>query len=62
MLLKRLTQYLKDVDTAVRKLTGVHIERYEEEVLTPARINLRIRIRFVTGNLLAISDCCYQRS
>ncbi len=28
-----LSEYLESVDTAVRDLRGVHIERYEEEIL-----------------------------
>ncbi|MGB3613130.1 MAG: DUF6516 family protein [Elainellaceae cyanobacterium] len=35
---------------------AAYVERYVEEVLTPKRANLRIRIRFEQGHLLEISE------
>lgn len=56
MLHKLLQKYLSEVEASVRKLSHCHIERYQEEVLTYERINLRIRIRFASGALLEINE------
>jgi len=47
-----LSNYLNEVEAAFRKLSVGYIERYEEESLTPERINLRIRVRFPKGWML----------
>jgi len=46
MLHDLLLQYLGNVEVAIRKLEDAYVERYEEEILTSNRINLRIRVRF----------------
>ncbi len=51
-----LSDYLENIETAVRELRAVHIERYEEEILTPNRMNVRIRIRFFNGYLLELNE------
>jgi hypothetical protein len=51
-----LSEYLDSVEIRVRKLKEVYVERYEEEFIINARINLRIRIRFMTGHLLEINE------
>jgi len=56
MLLDILSKYLNEVEGAVRNLQGAYVERYEEEILTADRINLRIRIRFQTGHMLEINE------
>ena len=56
MLHERLADYLAEVEAAVRALADGHVERYEEEILTPERVNLRLRIRFASGYLLEISE------
>jgi len=56
MLLDYLSKYLDNVEGAVKKLEGAYVERYEEEILTANRINLRIRIRFQTGHMLEINE------
>ena len=56
MLLDALASYLKDIESAVRKLSDVYVEQYEEECLTPNRVNLRIRIRFAGGCLLELNE------
>ena len=56
MLLDILSKYLNKVEGAVRNLQGAYVERYEEEILTADRINLRIRIRFKTGHMLEINE------
>jgi hypothetical protein len=47
-----LSKYLSEVEAAFRKLPSGYIERYEEEWLTPKRVNLRIRVRFPKGQML----------
>jgi hypothetical protein len=47
-----LSKYLNEVEAAFRKLPSGYIERYEEEWLTPKRVNLRIRVRFPKGQML----------
>ena len=43
MLHDALHSYLEDIESAVHALEKVYIEVYEEEILTPERVNLRIR-------------------
>ena len=47
-----LSKYLNEVEAAFIKLFSGYIERYEEECLTPERVNLRIRVRFPKGQML----------
>lgn len=56
MLHERLANYLKTVEDAIINCKETHVERYIEELVTPARVNLRIRIRFSRGHLLAINE------
>jgi hypothetical protein len=56
MLPDPLRHYLENVETAVRDLQGVYVERYQEEILTVRRSNLRIRIRFSQGFLLELNE------
>ena len=56
MLLDLLSQYLGDVATDVRELENAKVERYEEEILAANRVNLRIRIRFLSGYLLELNE------
>ena len=56
MLHDLLAKYLDDTEAAVRQLDRVYVERYEEEVLSATRINMRIRIRFQTGYLLEVNE------
>ena len=51
-----LSEYLGSIETCIRKLKDVYVEKYEEEFITNARINLRLRIRFMTGHLLEINE------
>ena len=51
-----LNQYIEDVESAVRILDEVYIERYEVEILTFERVNLRIRIRFAQGHLFELNE------
>ena len=52
MLVKPLSKYVKQVESAFNALTSGYLEKYEEEDLTPERVNLRIRVRFPSGHLL----------
>jgi hypothetical protein len=56
MLHKALAYYLNRVEQAVLSCNNVYVERYTEEILTPERANLRIRIRFDQGHLLEINE------
>jgi hypothetical protein len=56
MLLDFLSQYLRDVEAVVRRLEGAYVERYEEEILSVNRVNLRIRVRFQTGHMLELNE------
>jgi hypothetical protein len=56
MLLRRLSSYLTEVGAALQVLNDCHFERYQEEILTPQRVNLRVRIRFSNGALLEINE------
>ena len=56
MLLDLLSQYLGDVAADVRELEDAKVERYEEEILAANRVNLRIRIRFLSGYLLELNE------
>jgi hypothetical protein len=56
MLHDALASYLNCVEQAVLDCKNVYVERYIEEILTPERANLRIRIRFDQGHLLEINE------
>ena len=51
-----LRQYIEDTESAVKSLDNVYIERYEIEILTFERVNLRIRIRFSQGYLFELNE------
>jgi hypothetical protein len=53
---ERLSAYLDRIERALRAFHGVYAERYEEEILTPTRGNLRIRLRFDGGQLLELNE------
>ncbi|MDF1614045.1 toxin TumE [Desulfurivibrio dismutans] len=56
MLHKELAEYLSLVEKTVVDCQQAYVERYLEEVLTPSRVNLRIRVRFDQGALLEINE------
>ncbi|MBE9013231.1 hypothetical protein IQ250_23825 [Pseudanabaenaceae cyanobacterium LEGE 13415] len=56
MLHSALAEYLDRVEQALMGLENVYVERYVEEILTPQRATLRIRIRFVQGYLLELNE------
>ena len=51
-----LSQYFGDIEDSIRRLERANVERYEEEVLTTSRANLRIRVRFLSGHLLEVNE------
>ena len=51
-----LRHYIEDTESAVKSLDNVYIERYEIEILTFERVNLRIRIRFSQGYLFELNE------
>ncbi len=48
--------YLEQIENALKWLENAYIERYEEEILTSNRMNLRIRIRFQNNELLEFNE------
>ena len=56
MLHETLAQYLARVDQTILRCSNAYVERYIEEILTPQRANLRIRLRFEQGHLLEINE------
>lgn len=52
MLPNILSDYLAQVEQAILQCSNVYVERYDEEILTPKRANLRIRLRFNQTHLL----------
>jgi len=52
MLVEPVLNYLTELESAFSTLSSGYIERYEEECLTPERVNLRIRVRFPEGYML----------
>ena len=56
MLHETLAQYLARVEQAILRCSNAYVERYTEEILTPQRANLRIRLRFEQGHLLEINE------
>ena len=51
-----LSRYLESIEAVVREINDAYIERYEEEILTFNRINLRIRVRFKSGYLFELNE------
>ena len=51
-----LAEYLLTVETELSALREAYVEHYLEELLTPVRANLRIRVRFDSGRLLEINE------
>lgn len=56
MLPKILSDYLHQVEQAIVQYQNVYVERYQEEILTSNRVNLRIRLRFNKTHLLEINE------
>ena len=59
---KVLADYLERVEQVILKCGHAYVERYTEEIITPERANLRIRIRFEKGHLLEINEAVVVRN
>ena len=53
---RALANYFEQVEQAILKCSHAYVEQYTEEIITPERANLRIRIRFENGCLLEINE------
>lgn len=56
MLLDFLSRYLSEVKASIQQAEGAYVERYEEEIVTASRVNLRIRVRFRRGHMLELNE------
>lgn len=52
----QLERYLSALESAIAQLADAYIERYEEEIITCDRINVRLRIRLGLNYLLEINN------
>ena len=59
--MKYITQYFEKIQSLIIGLSRVEVERYEEEVLSKERGNLRIRLRFLDNSLLEINEAIHIR-
>lgn len=57
--MKGIEQYFQKVQTLIRSISDVEMERYEEQILSKDRGNLRIRLRFLDNSLLEISEAVH---
>jgi len=51
-----LTEYFAEIFQLTQSLVGVHVERYEEQLLSATRGNLRLRLRFADQAWLEMSE------
>jgi hypothetical protein len=51
-----LSDYLAHVERAVSSCADAYVEKYMEEIISPERVNLRIRIRFQQGHMLELNE------
>ncbi len=51
-----LSDYLKQIEKAIIQCQNIYVECYEEEILSPKRANLKIRLRFNQTHLLEINE------
>jgi hypothetical protein len=56
MLPNILSDYLNQLEQAIIQYQNVYIERYDEEILTSQRVNLKIRLRFNQTHLLELNE------
>lgn len=54
--MRTISEYFEKVQFLVKGLSHVEIERYDEQLLSLQRGNLKIRLRFVDNSLLEISE------
>ncbi len=51
-----ILDYLRQIRQAINAFAGVQVERYQEQLLTATRANLRIRLRLLDNSFLEISE------
>lgn len=51
-----LRRYLEEAEIAIARIKDAYVEQYQEEILTPKRANLRVRVRFADGSLLELNE------
>jgi hypothetical protein len=56
MLHDSLRRYLEEAEIAMARIKDAYVEQYQEEILTPKRANLRVRVRFADGSLLELNE------
>ncbi len=56
MLHEALSEYLRETESVISESENAYAERYEEEVISYNRVNLRIRLRFINGHLLELNE------
>ncbi|EAZ93584.1 toxin TumE [Crocosphaera chwakensis] len=56
MLHNLLSDYLNQIEQRIIFLQNTYVERYQEEILTSKRVNLRIRLRLNQTHLLEINE------
>lgn len=56
MLHEALVEYLSGAEKVLAALEKAYVESYLEEIITPARANLRVRVRFDGGQLLEVNE------
>lgn len=54
--MKNIFDYLAEQYRLIGNLSGIEVEKYEEQVLAERRGNLRIRVRFPDNSLLEVSE------
>jgi len=54
--MRTIDEYFARVRQLIQAVPGVYAERYEEQILTSIRGNLRIRLQFSDQSLLEISE------
>ncbi|MBA3027543.1 MAG: hypothetical protein FP816_01845 [Desulfobacteraceae bacterium] len=54
-----LNQYLSDLEKLISTLTDVYVEKYEEEIITSKRLNLRLRIRMNNDFLFELNEAVF---
>ena len=59
--MKNILAYFEEVQSLIQRLARVEIERYEEQVLSKDRGNLRIRLRFRDNSLLELSEAIHNK-
>jgi len=51
-----LLEYLAEITQIIDNLSNIYVERYEEEIFSNKRANIRIRLRFNQTYLLEINE------